>query len=850
MYDIAVIGGGMAGAGLACALAGEEAGIALVEERPARDDHPHSDDARGMALSLSSRKMLDETGLWPKLETSACPIERIHVSTRGRFGCVRMSAGMVDQDALGYVVPAHELGRALYREIAGQDNIDIFCPATAEGIETEPGSVAVRVGQAGGETVIKCRLLVIAEGAFSNLRDLAGIKTRVHDYRQSAIVSNVSVSRDHRNTAYERFVPGGLVAMLPLPGGARCVTVLAAPADEAEAYLQLDDGAYIGLLQRAFGKRLGELYDPGARQSWPLFLLQPERQAAGRIVLLGNAAHTIHPNGAQGLNLALRDVAALAGLLRPVLRDGGDAGDPGVLDAYAASREADQRQVVRFTDLLQRTSGPANPFKSALRGSMMLALDTLPALKKEFIRRAAGLRVAGGRTRTTRGGMRGTEFYQGTELNSVPGQRQNAEDGKEEAREGASITRTRASLSRPLDTELLVVGGGVIGNAMALLAASGGMDCILVERNRRPATEAPAEDARALALTPASGKILTKVQAWQQFAEQDIGLFRQMHVWDENGRGSLFFDSATIGLPALGHIVPQNLLVGALESVRAGVPGISVHTGAEPVGLGDAGKAIRVELSDGREVSAKLLVAADGTGSKVRQLAGICYPVHRYRQTAVAGIVRTELSHGQVARQRFLSDGPLAFLPMADPNRCAVVWSTAPEYADELLAMDTTGFQQALEEAFEHTLGAVTEVGARQGFPLQRAQARRYCSDRIALVGDAAHCVHPLAGLGANLGLLDVAGLYQVIRAADTKRRDPGSSAVLRKYERWRKGENLMVMMTLEGLKYLFEAQALPIPELRNAGMELYNSLQGLKNFTMRRATGLAGDLPDLVKSS
>ena len=393
MYDIAVIGGGMAGAGLVCALAGEKAGIALVEERPARDDHPHSDDARGMALSLSSRKILDETGLWPKLETSACPIERIHVSTRGRFGSVRMSAAMLDRDALGYVVPAHELGGALYREIAGKDNIDTFCPATAEGIETGPGSVAVRIRQAGGETVIRCRLLVIAEGAFSNLRDKAGIKTRVHDYRQSAIVSNISVSRDHRNTAYERFIPGGLVAMLPLNGGLRCVSVLVSPSEESDAYMQLDDEGYLKLLQQAFGKRLGQLSGPGLRQSYPLFLLQPERQVAGRVALLGNAAHTVHPNGAQGLNLALRDVAALAGLLRPVLGNGGDAGDPDVLAAYTTLREADQRQVVRFTDMLQRTSGATNPLKSTLRGSMMLALDTLPGMKKEFISRATGLRT-------------------------------------------------------------------------------------------------------------------------------------------------------------------------------------------------------------------------------------------------------------------------------------------------------------------------------------------------------------------------------------------------------------------------------------------------------------------------
>ena len=836
MYDIAIIGGGMAGAGLACALAGEKVRIALVEARPARGDHPHSDDARGIALSLSSRKILDEAGLWSKLGSLTCPIEHVHVSTRGRPGCVRLSAGMLGLGALGYVVPAHELGRALFGELAARDNIDLLCPAVAQGLEYNPDSITVRIRQAGAGTLIKCKLLVIADGAFSKLRGLAGIKAEAHDYRQAAIVSNVTVSREHCNTAYERFIPGGLVAVLPLAGGTRCVTVLVTQTDAAERYLQLDDDDYLQLLQQGFGKRLGELSGPGPRQSWPLLLVQPERQTSDRIVLLGNAAHTIHPNGAQGLNLVLRDMAVLAGLLRQTLRDGGDVGAAQLLNDYTSHREADQRQVVRFTDILQKTSSPASPLKSVLRGSMMLALDTLPGLKQQFIRRATGLSFK--------------EPGAGNQLQkeSSDPPRLKREKGKTDKRSASS--RPRASTSRAPDTELLIVGGGVVGNAMALLAAAQGMDCILVERNIQPALAAPEQDVRALALTPASRHILSSVQVWPLLAEQDIGLFRQMHVWDEHGTGELFFNSADIGLPTLGHIVLQNVLTSALESVRAGQPGVSVYAGAEPVGLSDTGNAVTVELNDGRKVSAKLLVAADGTRSRVRQLAGIGYPVRRYRQTAVAGMVQTELAHAQVARQRFLTDGPLAFLPMADARRCGVVWSTAPGHADELLAMDDATFQRALQEAFEHTLGTVTQVSRRQSFPLQRAQAQRYCAERIALVGDAAHCVHPLAGMGANLGLLDAAGLCQVISAARETGRDPGGTLALRKYERWRKGENLMVMMTLEGLKYLFETQALPIPTLRNAGVEMYNSLQPLKNLTMRRATGMAGDLPHLAKSS
>ena len=878
-YDIVIIGGGLAGAGLACALAGENVHIALVEAQLARSVHPHDagphdtrphgDDARGIALAQSSRKILDELGLWRQLQPLAGPVEQVHISARGRLGCVRLTAAMLDLEALGYVVPAPALGRVLFEQLGGRANIDLLCPATAQAVEHNPASISVQVRQAGAEIALSCRLLVIADGARSQLRAAVGIQTRTHDYRQTAIVANVTVAREHRNTAYERVIPGGLIALLPLPGGRRCVTVLVAPAATAAHHLQLDDDGYLRLLQQTFGKRLGAFSEAGPRQSWPLFLLQPERQVAARVVLLGNAAHTIHPNGAQGLNLALRDTATLARLVRETLRDGGDVGAPALLDNYASCRQVDQHRIVRFTDTLQKISATGRPLPTALRAGAMLALDTLPGFKQAFIRRATGLHFPGVELRGT--GLQaadrkpaaitaGQRLARGTAGPSpqVPTGNRNAAlshtvpSGEPLSRSSSS----RLSSSRPPDTELLIVGGGVIGSVMALLAAAHGMDCILVERSARPATatpvqgartqDVPAQDARALALTPASRQILNTVQVWPLLAEQDLGRFRQMQVWDANGAGALCFDSAAIGLPTLGYIVVQSVLAAALEAVRATQPGISIHAGAEPTRLSEVGNAVRVALSDGRQLSAKLLVAADGTRSQVRQLAGIGYPVRRYRQTAVAGIVQTELQHAQVARQRFLTNGPLAFLPMADRNRCGVVWSTAPDHAQALLSMHAATFQRALAEAFEHTLGAVCGVELRQSFPLQRAQAQRYCAERVALVGDAAHCVHPLAGMGANLGLLDVAALCQVIGAARRAGRDPGGRVALRKYERWRKGENVMVMMTLEGLKYLFENQIVPVPALRNAGMKLYNSLPVLKNLTMRRAAGMAGDLPDL----
>ena len=394
MYDIVVIGGGLAGSGLACALAFEPVSIALVEERQAQGENSQDDDARGIALSLSSRKLLDRIGLWSKLEQSACPVERIHVSTQGRYGCVRMSADMLDLDALGFVVRAQELGQTLFEEIANHDNIDTFCPATAAGITRGTDSVTVHVRQAGKDTALKCKLLVIADGAFSNTRELAGIKTSIHDYSQTAIVSNVSSSRDHRNTAYERFTPDGLIALLPLKDG-RCVTVMVMSADKVDSYVQLDNEEYLRHLQQTFGKRLGRLSRLGARKSYPLFLLRPEQQTHDRIVLLGNAAHTIHPNGAQGFNLVLRDVAELAVHLAATLQNGGDVGAGEVLSAYGSSRKADQRRVIRFSDSLQRAFNDTTPLKSALRNSAMWVLDALPTLKKRIYQ--AGDRARGGK---------------------------------------------------------------------------------------------------------------------------------------------------------------------------------------------------------------------------------------------------------------------------------------------------------------------------------------------------------------------------------------------------------------------------------------------------------------------
>ncbi len=397
--------------------------------------------------------------------------------------------------------------------------------------------------------------------------------------------------------------------------------------------------------------------------------------------------------------------------------------------------------------------------------------------------------------------------------------------------------------------DLIIIGGNHVGATLACALGEAGMRVAVVEA-RAPVMQWAADtvDLRVFAVTRASQQIFTRLGAWERMVARGVSPFRHMEVWDAGGSGSIHFDCADLGEPTLGHIVESRVIQAALVARLQQHATVDWLCPSEWTALqSDDPDRVHLTLADGRTLAAPLLVGADGAESLVRQQAGIELSVQDYQQRALVAVVETEQHHQETAWQRFLPTGPLAFLPLRD-GRSSIVWSTSPEKAEALLGLDEAAFNTALAEALGHRLGAITSSGERVAFPLVRRHAKRYFQGRVALVGDAAHTIHPLAGQGVNLGLLDAATLAEVLLAARKADRDLGAERVLRQYERWRKGDNLATMTAMDGFKQLFGSSLAPVRGVRNLGLTLVDRSGPVKQIIMRQAMGLTGDLPALAR--
>jgi len=398
------------------------------------------------------------------------------------------------------------------------------------------------------------------------------------------------------------------------------------------------------------------------------------------------------------------------------------------------------------------------------------------------------------------------------------------------------------------DIDIIINGGGMVGLLLANALAEHGLSIAIIESAQQtPTWNHQQFDMRVSAITRASQQILTTLDIWQDIEAMRASPFREMHVWDSTGDGFIHFDSADIGQAYLGHIIENSVIQTALYKHLNSYDNIHWFQPAVPAELNITQDNVALLLDDKTLINARLIVGADGGRSWVREQAGISIHSTDYKQTAVVATVKTQHFHQETAWQRFLPTGPLAFLPLSD-GYSSIVWSTTPDHAESLLAMDDDSFKQTLAEGFGNKLGEILETSQRAKFPLRSQHAKQYVKDRLVLIGDAAHTIHPLAGQGVNLGFADAASLAEVIIDTHKAEKDIGSYKSLRRYERWRKGDNLAMLSAMTGFKTLFSNNNVLLKSLRNTGLNITNNIAPFKNTIIRHAMGLEGDLPKLAR--
>ena len=406
--------------------------------------------------------------------------------------------------------------------------------------------------------------------------------------------------------------------------------------------------------------------------------------------------------------------------------------------------------------------------------------------------------------------------------------------------------------------DVIIVGGGMVGASLALALSpqvSGQpLKIALIDRHSLIATpldNTSSWQPRVSAINEASRRLFQNLGCWQHMVNQRLCAYQNMEVWDGEGTGNIEFDAGELGFSDLGHIIENDVIRNALLMALAD-SGVELYGNQVALDFQlDSHSNHKVNLGDDQTLQAPLLIAAEGADSPLRKLAGIPANQKDYRHHALVTTVETERNHQHSARQVFLDTGPLAFLPLPDQNGrhfCSIVWSLVPEEADRIQSMDDDAFCHELARAFEYRAGSILRADKRLRFPLLQRYVRQYHRQGVAVVGDAAHTIHPLAGQGVNLGLMDVAVLAEELIRASRRGDRLASEHILDRYQRRQMGSNRVMQTAMAGFQNLFDANDLGIRWLRNSGLKLTNKEATVKRLFIEQAMGLAGDLPELAR--
>ncbi|PKG55928.1 FAD-dependent 2-octaprenylphenol hydroxylase [Shewanella sp. Choline-02u-19] len=396
--------------------------------------------------------------------------------------------------------------------------------------------------------------------------------------------------------------------------------------------------------------------------------------------------------------------------------------------------------------------------------------------------------------------------------------------------------------------DVAIVGGGMVGLATAIGLAMEGINVVVIDAGQTHAVSGPPK-LRVSAINKASQHLLTNLGAWPYLAANRISPYQKMQVWDKDSLGKIDFDAHSLSETHLGAIIENDSIAFALAERATEFSELTYieNQRLERIAFGE--REAWLTLDNGDNISAALVVAADGANSWVREQCKIPMTFWDYNHHAIVATIRTELPHGDTARQVFDSEGPLAFLPLYEKNLCSIVWSVSPDKAEALLALDKQQFERALTAAYDGRLGMCSLESDRQAFPLRMRYARHFARHRLVLAGDAAHTIHPLAGQGVNLGFLDAASIIETISELKEQGKDIGDYRHLRSLERWRKAEALEMITSMEGFKRLFEGTNPLKKVIRDLGLNIVDNFAPLKTLFIQQALGNKKSLPKLCKS-
>ncbi|MFU1854594.1 FAD-dependent 2-octaprenylphenol hydroxylase [Citrobacter portucalensis] len=396
--------------------------------------------------------------------------------------------------------------------------------------------------------------------------------------------------------------------------------------------------------------------------------------------------------------------------------------------------------------------------------------------------------------------------------------------------------------------DVAIVGGGMVGLAVACGLQGSGLRVAVLEQHvpQSLAADAPPQ-LRVSAINAASEKLLTRLGVWSDIVARRACCYHGMEVWDKDSFGRIAFDDQSMGYSHLGHIVENSEIHYALWQKAQRSPDITLMAPAELQQVAWGENEAFLTLKDGAMLTARLVVGADGANSWLRNKADIPLTFWDYRHHALVATIRTQEAHGAVARQAFHGEGILAFLPLSDPHLCSIVWSLSPQEAERMQQASVDEFNQALNIAFDNRLGLCSLESERQAFPLTGRYARQFAAHRLALVGDAAHTIHPLAGQGVNLGFMDAAELIDELKRLQRQGKDIGQYLYLRRYERSRKHSAALMLAGMQGFRELFAGENPAKKLLRDIGLKLADTLPGVKPQLIRQAMGL-NDLPEWLR--